>query len=240
VIAPIVLAAGASSRMNGKPKQFLDFIGETCLEVMVRAVKRPGTSEPIVVLGNKAVETRERIWLDGCKLVVNQAWENGQTSSVQTGLRAVPEDTEGMLLVPVDLPLMLPEDTDAVLRAFAGERDRFDVFVATVGGRRGHPVLFSRRVFPEILALAHDQALSSVVRREGARVKEVSVRNPGIVASMNTPEEYAGILAEFQVRTYRETAGQFPPPRNPEEGVGSELAREADPPPDADGNGHQT
>lgn len=187
-----------------RPKQFLDFGGRTCLEVMVDLARRPGTSAPIVVLGSKATETRERIWLEGCKLVVNEAWERGQTCSVRAGLLAVPDDAEGALLLPVDMPLLQTEDVEAVLAAFRKEGDRFGIFVATHGGRRGHPVLFTRRIFPEVHALADDQPLSNVVRRDPARVREVPSRNPGVVTPMNTPEEYAAVLAEYQVRQFRE------------------------------------
>lgn len=187
---PIILAAGESRRM-GTPKALLDFDGKTCLEIVLDTCRRSRAASPIVVLGFREADIRPYV-PPGIIVIVNRAYQLGQTSSLKAGLGGLPQESEGILLLPVDCPLVRPATIDALLLATR------PIVLPVYEGKRGHPALFQRRVVSELLALADEQPAHDVVRRDAARVAELSVDDPGVVLRLNTPEEYERALAAYR------------------------------------------
>ena len=188
VIGAIVLAAGSSSRMGRskamltigtRGRTFLDAITETLDAAGVLAVRIVGTpgSEPLPPRG-----------------VTNPNPGAGMLSSVQCGLRALPENLDAVLVWPVDHPLVERETVVAMIAAFRiGDSP---IVVPTHGGRRGHPVLFAARVFPELHAADPSCGARAIVHAHDDRL-ELAVEDSGVIADIDTPDDYA---RHFNVR----------------------------------------
>ena len=129
-----MLAAGASSRF-GSPKQRL------LLEPVVDAVRRSSADDLVVVLGAHEVET------DACTVRCPD-WEQGPGASLRCGFRALPPETEAAVVVLGDGPDLAAEAIDRVIDHWRAEPS--DVVAATYGGVRLHPVLISRRAWPQV------------------------------------------------------------------------------------------
>jgi molybdenum cofactor cytidylyltransferase len=181
VTSAIVLAAGASSRM-GRPKALLDVGKRTAIEQVVETLRDGGASGIVVVVGRHAAEIRAGADLRGVRVVDNPDWERGRTSSVQRGLAALPPGTEWTLLALVDMPLVRAETVRALL---AARRDDADAVVPVHAGRRGHPILLRRTLFPRIAALGPDAPLHDVIRT--ARRADVEVDDPGVLVDFDEP-----------------------------------------------------
>jgi CTP:molybdopterin cytidylyltransferase MocA len=184
--AGLILAAGESRRM-GSPKALLEYHGEMFLDRLVRLFSAR-CAPVIVVLGAHAEELRARSRAE-CTFVFNADWRTGQTSSMQCGLRAVPEGAEGVLFTLVDHPAVseatldrlqppLPDGRGSVLRI-----PRFE-------GRRGHPIWFSSALIPKFLAIPPDGAARDVVRAHAAETEFLDVDDPGILADIDDPAAY--------------------------------------------------
>jgi len=184
-VAGLILAAGESRRM-GSPKALLSFEGETFLERLA-GIFAARCSPVIVVLGAAADEIRART-VRPATFVVNPDYRSGQTSSMQCGLRAVPPEAEGVLFTLVDHPAVAPATIDALLSASGALR------VPRYQGRRGHPIWFSRALIPEFLALGEDGAARDVVRSHAAETEFLDLDDPGIVADIDDPEAYRGLM----------------------------------------------
>lgn len=186
VVAGLVLAAGESRRM-GRPKALLPFRDHTFLDAILQCLRAAGISRTVVVLGHSADEIQLTANLGAAEVVVNAQYRLGQTSSLQAGLRAI-HDAEGALLGLVDHPSIRPETIRRLVRAF--EETKAPVVVPAYQGRRGHPVVIARALFPELLALNPDQGANAVVRKYRDASVEVSVDDPGIVQDVDTPDDY--------------------------------------------------
>jgi molybdenum cofactor cytidylyltransferase len=187
VIAAVILAAGASSRM-GSPKALLLYRGETFIERLVRVFSK--VCEPvIVVLGYHAEAIRPEV--EGkATIAINPAPERGQLSSLQTALAALPADAEGFLFTPVDSPAVAPE-TVASLAAEFRRRDPTTMFVIPrYQGKRGHPVFATRAIAGEILALPPTAQTRDVVHGHVAQTVYVDVDDPGILTDVDDPAAY--------------------------------------------------
>jgi molybdenum cofactor cytidylyltransferase len=201
VIASIILAAGASSRM-GTPKALLDYRGETFLDRLIRVMSSV-TNPVIVVLGYHAAAIRASIHRHAT-FVVNPEPERGQLSSLQTGLAALPSsklpaNAEGFAFIPTDCPAVR-EDTVARLAAAFAQRDPETLFLIPryafpgTPGKRGHPVFAAPSIAEELLALPADGKASDVVHRHVPRTQYVDVDDPGILTDIDDREGYRKLL----------------------------------------------
>ncbi|MDD5557181.1 MAG: nucleotidyltransferase family protein [bacterium] len=187
VVAAIVLAAGESRRM-GTPKALLRLGNSPFIETIFARLREAGMGEVVVVLGARAGEVAAAARLPGAAVVVNRDFERGQLSSLQCGLRAVSEAAGAALVTLVDHPLVAAS-TYAGMRT-AWEADPGKILVAAHDGRRGHPVIFPRAVFGELMEAPAGEGARAVVRRDPARVRSIGFDDPGVTADIDDPADY--------------------------------------------------
>lgn len=184
-MAAVVLAAGKSERM-GVNKLLLEVAGRTILERLLDATDNSRVDEVFVVLGHRSEALRPRVEAHRAEVVLNPDYEEGMTSSFKAGLRKV--SAEAAFLVLGDQLGLEAGLLDVMAETMASDPDA--LIVSPVhGGRRGHPVLFRRTLFPEILDLSVDETLRDVVHRhEGShRMVEGSI---WCTIDIDTPEEF--------------------------------------------------
>jgi len=186
-VAGIVLAAGASTRF-GQPKQLLDWGGVPLLAHVADGALAAGLAPVIVVLGSGAEAARTALRERSVQTAMNWRWEEGLSTSVQVGLAALPPDTEAVVLMQCDQPLLTADLLRSLVDRFA-ETDAAIVHPVHAG-RRGTPTLFARRLFPELAAVSGDQGGRALVARHAREVATVEVADADVLADMDTPDEY--------------------------------------------------
>lgn len=204
-LVPLVLAAGASSRM-GRPKELLQFQGLSCLQVVLAACEKAGLARPIVVTRKERLpllEAHLTALSTPPTFVVNPAPERGQGSSLRSGLERLSSAARGFLIYPVDHPLVTAADLARLIEAFADaanltDGEPPDVVVPSFNHRRGHPVLVNARLGPALLALGGDQSPREVLSAPTARVCYVEFDDDRVLRDMDTPEAYAECLARYR------------------------------------------
>jgi molybdenum cofactor cytidylyltransferase len=188
VIAAVVLAAGESSRM-GADKALLMYRGRTFLENIISALRDAGVGRVVVVLGHHAELIQQSIDLSSVEVVINQDYRQGQTSSLQAGLRVLAANMpEGVLLCLVDHPVISTDTVQNLIRNFKSA-DRL-VVIPQLNGMHGHPVLVGREVFDQIAALGPDQGADTVIHLYRSQTEFVEVTDPGILIDVDDPESY--------------------------------------------------
>lgn len=194
LLTPIILAAGASSRM-GRPKALLEIGGRLAIDRVLDAAAEAGLGRAIVVIGAEADHLEAHADLSRATVVRNAGWAKGMTSSVQCGLRSLPAGSQGFFVWPVDLPLVPPSTlADLATRFWILRQNRRDPIVVPKSTRRGHPVLFDRRYVDEILALRMEDPPRVVVERHPDQVEEIAAGEE-TVRDLDTPEDYARVTA---------------------------------------------
>ena len=153
-IGGLVLAAGAGSRMNHRPKCLLQLAGLSLLERQLQALFTAGVTPIQVVLGHYA----ERILQEGALTrwsahpVINPQPDDGHVSSLRIGLRALPSGLDAVLVALADQPLINAQAVQALLQAFAQRPAGTQLLQPCVQGLPGNPVVFSATVMAQILA----------------------------------------------------------------------------------------
>jgi molybdenum cofactor cytidylyltransferase len=187
VIAAIVLAAGASSRM-GRQKLTLPMAdGRPLVRVSVEQVLAAGVDDTVVVLGGDAEAVALALAPLPVRTVVNSRYAEGQSTSLRAGLDALRPGTVAAVVALGDQPL---PDPDVIRRLIAAFRATGRLIAAPVyRDGRGNPVLFAASLFAELGAVTGDRGGREVVARDPARVAEVSV-DASMPADIDTPEDY--------------------------------------------------
>ncbi|MFH1011385.1 MAG: nucleotidyltransferase family protein [bacterium] len=182
--AAIILAAGESERM-GHPKALLSIEGKPALLSIGERLLEAGFA-PVVTVTSTPLH-KELLSFDFLgPVVINDETEKGPLHSFRLGLQILPDETSAALLSPVDHPFVRL-DTLQRLRAAASE-DK--VVVPSYQGRRGHPTLFGRALWPLIFSLPLEEGARGVLHRRPEKVTLLEVDDPGILRNVNTPEDW--------------------------------------------------
>jgi molybdenum cofactor cytidylyltransferase len=192
MLAAAILAAGESRRM-GYPKALISIQGQTFLDRLLTAVKHPRVEIIRVILGAGAEEIRKKISVESSLLVVNSDWQSGQLSSIQTAIRSLPPGrTEGLLLCPVDHPLISSSLVGSLIEHFDSSGRL--IIAPTYSGRRGHPVIFRSTLYPELLNASSAVGARQVVWAHKADIAEVPTMEEGVILNLDDPDSLRKVL----------------------------------------------
>ena len=189
MIAAVILSAGESSRM-GRPKALLPIDGRTFIEKIVATLKETPVGKMIVVLGHDAEELRRRIEHLPVEILVNPDYKLGQLSSLQVAVRRLEKETDcdGVLVHLVDHPYIGAKLVKAMIERFYDGGKL--IVVPLHDGKRGHPVIFSRKLFGELLAAPMDHGAKAVVNAHHDDTLEIDTQDSGVTVDIDTPELY--------------------------------------------------
>lgn len=151
-----------------------------------------------MVLGHHAAEIEPTLAGEGVRVVVNPRPEAGMLASLQAGLAAAPP-AEWLLFALGDQPALRPETVDLLLREAAlGLPEGQSIAVPSHAGRRGHPLVLHDRHRAEIAALDPALGLRDLLRRRPEAIRHVEVADAGVLADMDTPEDYRRELGRLE------------------------------------------
>ena len=184
----IVLAAGRSTRMGQSKAQLEAAPGVTFLEHAVKALRAGGCRYVIAVVNDEEDWTARLADVSGAAVVVNEMKGSQQIDSIRLGLAALPEDSAGVMILPVDFPGLQPGTVETLVSTFA--KTRPPVIVPVHNGTPGHPVVFARSVFGELLAEPLPNGAESIVEAHAQDRVEVQVADPAVLVDVDTPEDY--------------------------------------------------
>ena len=184
MLAAVILSGGASSRM-GSPKALLPYQGRPFLEHLLEITIHPDISVRRVVLGADAESIAKAIPLKANEMIINSQWEKGQLSSIQAAVRKLPAGTEGMLLLLIDHPLISSALIGELIAQFY--KSKKPIVLPVYEGRRGHPVIFSASLYPELLRAPLEAGARAVVWAHAEEVEEVPTNEQGCVLNLNDP-----------------------------------------------------
>jgi len=189
MIIAVVLSAGESSRM-GRPKALLPIQGQKFIERIIRVIGQSKVGRTIVVLGHHADQLRGQIEHLPVEVVINPDYRSGQLSSLQAAIRHISNDDrcDGMLVHLVDHPFIDVALVDALIESFFETKKT--IVVPRYKGKRGHPVIFSRELFGELLNAPLDQGAKAVVNAHRQETLEIEWQDEGITLDIDTPELY--------------------------------------------------
>ncbi len=186
-IAAIVLAAGLSTRM-GSNKLLAEVDGKPLIRHAVEAALGSAASPVVVVTGPAGEKIRQAVSPLAPLFVDNPDYSKGLSASLKCGLKSLPTDCDGAVVLLGDMPSVSAGLIDRLIASFDPGGDRA-ICVATRHGKRGNPVLWARRFFPEMLAIEGDVGGRQLIGQNAELVCEVEASDDAPLTDIDTPEE---------------------------------------------------
>ncbi len=189
-ISIIILAAGSSTRM-GAPKMLLPYGNSTIIETVVSKAIRSKADHVVVVTGDHGPGIREKLSQFFIDMIVNRDFESGMLSSVQAGLRAVPQNTKAAMILLGDQPMIKTEVIDQMIETYSGHAGR--IVLPVYKRKRGHPLLVDMSLREEIESLDREKGLRQLLNRHSDEILEMEVNTSSILKDIDTKEDYEGM-----------------------------------------------
>jgi molybdenum cofactor cytidylyltransferase len=204
-IAGIILAAGESTRM-GRDKALLPWPPVTSEDTSLGTVQT-GTllsaaivalsrwSEMVIVVGGEnEAALRPVVYGLAAFLVRNPAPEQGQLSSLQTGLHEVlNRGRDAALIALVDRPPAERTTLETLVNAFEGrDRETWSV-VPEFQGKHGHPILVGREMIEAFLRAPATTTARDIEHAHQPHITYIPVNDPHVTMNINTPQDYAAL-----------------------------------------------
>ncbi len=186
-VTALILGAGESSRM-GKPKLLLPFGENTMIGTVISNVLASSVETAIVVLGANHEIHEKAIGDYPVKVVINERFHDGMLSSVQSGLKAVHDTTDAVMVLLGDQPMIEAGEMDRLIESYRDSEK--GIAVATHGKKRGHPILFGRKFIGEILEYPREASLRDLLLDHPSEVLEMKTGNEGILRDIDTQNDY--------------------------------------------------
>jgi molybdenum cofactor cytidylyltransferase len=172
-IAVIILAAGASSRLD-TPKQLLMYRGKTLLQQMLQVAADSMAQSIFVVLGANADNIKNNMDFGKAHLAVNANWQEGMASSIRCGINELVRMdplADGAVLMVCDQPYVTSSILNDLIKAHQNTGKH--IVASSYNGTFGVPALFHKNIFPELLQLKGDAGARSIIQQRAKEVEAV-------------------------------------------------------------------
>jgi molybdenum cofactor cytidylyltransferase len=197
----IVVAAGLSRRM-GTPKPLLPWTdGRPLILSVVQSLLSGGASPVTVVLGHEAERVRTVLTAEfaadsGVNSLLNPRYNTGEMlSSVQAAASRLPDDCGAFMVALGDQPGIRPRTLGQLIDAWTHAASTVRIVAPEYAGKRGHPLVISADLVPELLALDPDRhTLRDLVQRHVDQRLTVAVDDPAVTRDLDDPDQYRRAL----------------------------------------------
>jgi molybdenum cofactor cytidylyltransferase len=192
MVSVILLAAGESRRMGRNNKLLLKYKGLYLIEHVIQQLSAFNLREIILVTGHQSDKIEMALSRHNLKIVHNENYKEGMTTSIQKGVESTLEDTNGFLIALSDQPLLPKEVIRKLLNAFLEVSSVTDksIIVPTVNGLYYNPVIFSAHYKNEILNCKEMNGCKPVIIKNIDCVVEVEFESNNLFKDIDNPEEY--------------------------------------------------
>ena len=200
----VVLAAGASSRMQGRNKLLVSVDGEPLVRRTVRTVLAAGMLETVVVTGHQMRDITRAVLDLPVNVQPNLRHEDGQMQSVAAGVAALALATDAILVCPADLPLVTADDVRALVATYRAHPDA-SIVIPRFQGQRGNPIVFAAAYAPEVAAGRRLVGCRKLAQQYPEETFWYEAAHDRYTTDLDTPEDYRRVLARLGL----------PPPQEP-------------------------
>ncbi len=196
-IAAVVLGAGRSSRMGGPNKLLAEIKGKPLVRIVTEAALASRARPVIVVTGHQRDKVEAALAGLPVKFVHNPLFADGLGTSLKAGIAALPAEADGAIVCLGDMPQVDAVLIDRLIGAFDPNHGAL-VVVPTIDGKRGNPVVWSRRFFPDLMTVEGDVGARYLIGRYTEAVAEVPLTGTAALTDVDTPEALEAVRAELE------------------------------------------
>ncbi len=168
------------------PKQLLPYKRKNLLQHTLDEATASKSGSVYIVLGAHAKQIQKSVRNEKAQIVLNHDWVEGMSSSIRTGIQALPESIDAAIISLCDQPLLTSIVFDGLIEKFLSSGKA--IIACEYGGSPGVPVLFARKYFSELALLQGDSGARTIIQSH--RHDATFIQFPDGDVDLDTPEEY--------------------------------------------------
>jgi len=195
-VGAVLLAAGESRRMGGRPKALLELGGVPLVRRNLIALSGAGVDEVAVVLGHRAEEIEPTLADFPVTIVRNPDFARGQMSSMRAGMAALSPRLDAVIVALADQPLLNAQDVTDLIGAFK-RRGGAAAVVPYVDGERGNPIIIDGAVREDVLSGDADFGCRQWLSRNPERVARMETANRHYGVDVDSPDDLEAFAAQY-------------------------------------------
>lgn len=184
----VIVAAGLSSRMKAfKPS--LPFGDSNVANYTVTKLLKAGIDPITIVTGHNEKELMKCISYDGIRYVKNENYNSTEMfDSVILGVEDIRGMCDRILIMPMDLPAILPSTLEKVLQVDAG------MIRTTYRGKPGHPIIIDSGFAGTLKDYDGDDGLRGAMECSNIAITNIDVDDAAVQFDIDTPDEYNRLI----------------------------------------------
>lgn len=196
-VSAVILAAGRSSRFEDGHKLLAEFEGAPIVRHVCHAIAASDVDEIILVVPDADGVVAKAAGPGRWRTVANPKTRDGLSTSLRVGIETISPESDGLLVALADMPGMNRALVNALLSAFDSARGAI-VFPVSRDGRRGHPVIWPKAVFPELMNVGGDTGGKIVAEAHRELWLPLASEDQGAFADVDTRADFDAFTASNQ------------------------------------------
>ena len=196
-LAAIILAAGSSSRFEDGHKLLVEIGGIPIIRHVCSALAQSKIDDIVLVTAGTddavAMAAQSGRW----RQIENPNAREGLSTSLRAGLGSLEQTADGLLVALGDMPGITSKLVDALIMAFENDPGSI-VFPASHDGRRGHPVIWPRTLFPALAKVAGDSGGRTILEAHQDLWRPVTYDDKGAFTDIDTRADLETFIASDQ------------------------------------------
>ena len=190
MITAILLAAGQSKRLKGENKLTKLFKGKPLINHILFSLIKSKVNKIIIVLGFEHLKIKTKL-LKSKKInfAINKNYKKGMSSSIKTGLKKLPKNSKGFLIVLGDMPNITKTTINKICLSIT-KSDK-EIILPKFKNRTGNPIGFKHSMIKNIYKIKGDRGAKNIIKQNNKKIKFLNINSKSILTNLNTKKNFS-------------------------------------------------
>jgi molybdenum cofactor cytidylyltransferase len=190
MITAILLAAGQSKRLKNENKLTKLFKGKPLINHILYSLIKSKVNKIIIVLGFEHLKIKTKL-LKNKKInfVINKNYKKGMSSSIKTGLKKLPKNSKGFLIVLGDMPNITKTTINKICLSII--RSDKEIILPKFKNKTGNPIGFKHSMIKNIYKIKGDRGAKNIIKKNNKKIKFLNINSKSILINLNTKRNFS-------------------------------------------------
>ena len=190
MITAILLAAGQSKRLKGENKLTKLFKGKPLINHILFSLIKSKVNNIVIVLGYEHLKIKTKLLRSKkIKFAINKNYKKGMSSSIKTGLKKLPKNSQGFLIVLGDMPNITKTTINKICSSIT--RSDKEIILPKFKNRTGNPIGFKQSMIKNIYKIKGDRGAKNIIKQNSKKIKFVNIYSKSILTNLNTKKDFS-------------------------------------------------
>ena len=190
MITAILLAAGQSKRLKDENKLTKLFKGKPLINHILFSLIKSKVNKIIVVLGFEHLKIKTKLLKSKkIKFAINKNYKKGMSSSIKTGLKKLPKNSQGFLIVLGDMPNITKTTINKICSLIV--RSDKEIILPKFKNRTGNPIGFKQSMIKNIYKIKGDRGAKNIIKKNNKKIKFLNINSKSILVNLNTKRNFS-------------------------------------------------